>query len=37
MTMDEMCDYLEEQGLCRLRDDSGYNLSGIIAGASCFG
>lgn len=37
MTIDEMCDYLEDQGLNRLRNDSGYNLGGIIAGASCFG
>lgn len=36
MTIDEMCDYLEGQGLNRLRDDRGYNLLGIIAGAACF-
>lgn len=37
MTFDEMCDYLEAQGLNNLRDESGYNVDGLIGGASCFG
>ena len=37
MTIDEMCEYLENKGYYKLRDDSGYNLSEIIPTAATSG
>lgn len=37
MTIDEICDYLENLGYSRLRDDSGYNLDAIIPTAATMG